>query len=305
MPFVPDSLALVAGGPEKPYEWSMTTELSWTGTFRGNIGRLLVPASTSRPFKTDLASVPRVMTWLFPRYGQYTKAAVLHDYLCQTVGRETIAVYPTQSDDGAEDDGADDDSGGGGESVAPQLIEVADRSDADEIFRLVMTELDVPWARRWLMWSAVSWATLVTSLWPGRSSKGTLRKIGRVVVAAGGLAVVALVALLWETGVLRAVLLVLAGSTGLAAVVMVAGYIALGRWDRWLVYLAAFGMTVASLPLLVTGGVIGILLVLYLLFEDAFSGFRATRARLGRLWARPPAVAATPRDERIEAVRGS
>jgi hypothetical protein len=25
----------------------------------------------------------------------YTKAAVLHDYLCQTVGKESIAVYPT------------------------------------------------------------------------------------------------------------------------------------------------------------------------------------------------------------------
>ena len=295
MPFVPDSLRLTAGGRENPYQWSMTTELSWTGTFRGNIGRLLVPASEREPFKTDLASVPRVMTWLFPRYGQYTKAAVLHDYLCQTVGQETIAVYPTQADNGA---GAD-----AGE-MEEQLIQVTDRSDADEIFRLVMTELGVPWARRWLMWSAVSWATLLTSLWPGRSSKAALRTIGRVLVVAGAVAVVALVALLW-TGGIGSVLLVVGGATALAAAVMVAGYVALGRWDRWLVYLAAFGMTVASIPLIVVGALIGILLVLYLLFEDAFSGFRATRERLGRLWSRPPTAEATPHAERIEAVRES
>ncbi|MGH8986581.1 MAG: DUF1353 domain-containing protein [Acidimicrobiia bacterium] len=274
----------------------MTTELSWTGTFRGNIGRLLVPASESQPFKTDLASVPRVMTWLFPRYGQYSKAAVLHDYLCQTVGQETIAVYPTR-------EGGDDAGHGSGETQE-QLIRVADRSDADEIFRLVMTELGVPWARRWLMWSAVSWATLLTSLWPGRSSKAALRMTGRVIVVAGALAVLALVALLWPGGI-GSVLFVVGGATALAAVVMLAGYVALGRWDRWLVYLAAFGMTVASIPLIVVGAVIAVMLALYLLFEDAFSGFRATRARVRRLWSRPPTAEATPRDERIEAVRES
>ena len=297
MPFVPDSLRLTAGGRENPYQWSMTTELSWTGTFRGNIGRLLVPASEREPFKTDLASVPRVMTWLFPRYGQYTKAAVLHDYLCQTVGQETIAVYPTRPEGG-------DAAGDGTGEAEQQLIRMADRSDADEIFRLVMTELGVPWARRWLMWSAVSWATLLTSLWPGRSSKAAPRTIGRVVVVAGALAVLALVVLLWPGGV-GSVLLVAGGATALAGVVMVAGYVALGRWDRWLVYLAAFGMTIASIPLIVVGAVIGILLVLNLLFEDAFSGFRATRARERRLWSRPSTAAETPRAERIEAVRES
>ena len=32
-------------------------------------------------FRTDLASVPWVFRWLFPKHGKYTRAAVLHDYL--------------------------------------------------------------------------------------------------------------------------------------------------------------------------------------------------------------------------------
>jgi Protein of unknown function (DUF1353) len=31
--------------------------------------------------ETDFASVPRVFVWFLPRYGRYTKAAILHDYL--------------------------------------------------------------------------------------------------------------------------------------------------------------------------------------------------------------------------------
>jgi hypothetical protein len=95
--FVPESIQLIEGGPANPYDWSMTASLSWTGTFRGNVGRLLVPASAEQPFETDLASVPRLLTWLVPRYGTYTKAAVLHDYLCQNVGKDTIEVFPTQT----------------------------------------------------------------------------------------------------------------------------------------------------------------------------------------------------------------
>jgi len=32
-------------------------------------------------FTTDFASVPRFFTWLLPRYGRWTQAAVLHDSL--------------------------------------------------------------------------------------------------------------------------------------------------------------------------------------------------------------------------------
>jgi Protein of unknown function (DUF1353) len=302
VPFVPEALQLNESGPDTPDDWSMTTPLSWTGTFRGQIGRLLVPASVSEPFVTDLASVPRSLTWLIPRYGMYTKAAVLHDYLCQTVGTETIAVYPTPDTAPAADAGPQE----------PALITLGDRSDADEIFRLAMTDLGVPWARRWLMWSAVSWATLWTSLWPGRSSKPALRWVGRALLVA---AVVALGLVVWLGVVwfvsdaawrwLRVGVLVVVAATVAAAGVLAAGYVAQGRWDRWLVYLAALGVTMASLPLLAVAAVIAVLIVGYLLFEDAFSGFEATRARLGRMFGLGPAAPRTARTARIEAVRAS
>jgi hypothetical protein len=71
--------------------------------------------------RTDFASVPREFVWFIPRYGRYTKAAILHDYLC---------------------------------SVAVPAGRVS-RIDADGIFRQAMRELGVPFLRRWIMWAAV------------------------------------------------------------------------------------------------------------------------------------------------------
>jgi hypothetical protein len=78
---------------------------------------------------TDFASVPRVFVWFIPRYGRYTKAAILHDYLCRV-------EVP-----------------GGGIS----------RIDADGIFRQAMRELGVPFLRRWIMWAAVRLGALTDS----------------------------------------------------------------------------------------------------------------------------------------------
>jgi hypothetical protein len=78
--------------------------------------------------ETDFASVPRLFVWFLPRYGSYTKAAILHDFLCrQRVG------------DGLS------------------------RSDADGIFRQAMRTLDVPYLRRWIMWAAVRLGALTTA----------------------------------------------------------------------------------------------------------------------------------------------
>jgi Protein of unknown function (DUF1353) len=70
---------------------------------------------------TDFASVPREFVWFIPRYGRYTKAAILHDYLC---------------------------------SVCVPAGRVS-RIEADGIFRQAMRELGVPFLRRWIMWAAV------------------------------------------------------------------------------------------------------------------------------------------------------
>jgi Protein of unknown function (DUF1353) len=304
VPFVPESIQLTEAGPASPYDWLMSAELSWTGTFRGKVGRLLVLASPTSTTTTDLASVPRSLTWLFPRYGNYTKAAVLHDHLCHSFAVESVAVYPTPAD--VAESGAD--------PTATQLIELQDRSDADEIFRLAMSELGVPWARRWLMWSAVSWATLVTCLRTGRASKRAQTWAGRLLLAILVVGAIVLASLGTFDGIVEGLpgptwlcigIVAVLGTTALELAVLVAGYIAQGRWDRWLVYLGAFGFTAVSFPLIVTAAALTVLLGGYLLFEDAWSGFSGTRARLGRIFATAPSEEETPRQARVAAVRAS
>jgi hypothetical protein len=90
--------------------------------YRGQRDTFVVPAG----FPTDFASVPRLVVWLFPRFGRYTLAAVLHDWLT-TEGLRTGVVSSR---------------------------------DADGIFRRVMAELQVPPVRRWLMWAGVRWGAL-------------------------------------------------------------------------------------------------------------------------------------------------
>jgi hypothetical protein len=90
-------------------------------TYQGARERFVVPAG----FTTDFASVPRVFAWLLPRYGRYTKAAILHDWLWSEARHRRFS-----------------------------------RSDADGIFRRAMRELGVPFLRRWLMWGAVRWGTV-------------------------------------------------------------------------------------------------------------------------------------------------
>lgn len=85
-------------------------------TYEGKTEQFVV----EKGFRTDFASVPKIFTWLIPRYGRYTKAAILHDWLCQRARKGLI-----------------------------------DRADADGIFLRSMRELDVPFLRRWLMWGAV------------------------------------------------------------------------------------------------------------------------------------------------------
>ena len=72
---------------------------------------------------TDLASVPFWLWWFVASYGLHTRAALLHDQLVDE----------------------------------PKL----ERQQADHVFRLALEESRVRWMRRWLMWTAVSMATMV------------------------------------------------------------------------------------------------------------------------------------------------
>jgi hypothetical protein len=88
--------------------------------------RFVVPDPRWGDQPTDLASVPAVLQWIVPRYGQHTLPALLHDQL-----------------------------------VDNDLVH--DRERADRIFRDAMGEQGVPIVRRWLMWAAVSIGTIVTT----------------------------------------------------------------------------------------------------------------------------------------------
>jgi hypothetical protein len=71
---------------------------------------------------TDLASVPFWLWWFVASYGLHTRAALLHDQLVD--------------------------------------VQQIDRVEADRVFRLALEESKVRWMRRWLMWTAVSIATM-------------------------------------------------------------------------------------------------------------------------------------------------
>ena len=97
------------------------------------LGRLLVPAAPG--FRTDLTSVPWLFTWLVPRTGSHLPAALVHDGL---VG------------------GAD-----GGASYVSEEGHVVSREQADRVFRDAMADTGTGLVRRWLVWTAVTAATIV------------------------------------------------------------------------------------------------------------------------------------------------
>jgi hypothetical protein len=78
---------------------------------------------TARDNSTDLASVPFWLWWFVASHGRHTRAALLHDHLVD-------------------------------------VVEI-DRVEADRVFRLALEESQVRWMRRWLMWAAVSLATML------------------------------------------------------------------------------------------------------------------------------------------------
>lgn len=76
---------------------------------------------------TDLASIPQFLSWFVSRYGNHTLAALLHDHLVHS-----------------------------GLRLDPPVT----RAKADDVFLTALTELDEPYLRSRLMWSAVTLGTL-------------------------------------------------------------------------------------------------------------------------------------------------
>ena len=73
---------------------------------------------------TDLTSVPGVLRWFAGRYGTYTPAALIHDWL---IPQPSTPAIPGMTD-----------------------------QYADRYFRFMLEDLNVPLIRRWLMWAAVA-----------------------------------------------------------------------------------------------------------------------------------------------------
>ena len=72
---------------------------------------------------TDLASIPRYLRWFESAYGVHTLAAIIHDHLI-----------------------VDKPNGGA----------LEDDTLSDRFFREMMKSAEVPWLKRWIMWSAVA-----------------------------------------------------------------------------------------------------------------------------------------------------
>jgi hypothetical protein len=98
--------------------WELVDDL----VYEGRWDRFVVPAG----FRTDFTTVPRVAVWLIPRFGRWTPAAILHDWLLD-VGIPAGAITSR---------------------------------DADGIFRRILRELGVSWPRRWVMWCGVRWGAI-------------------------------------------------------------------------------------------------------------------------------------------------
>jgi hypothetical protein len=146
MPFIGDSDVRVKQVDAK--NWELLAPLTYQGKFES----YTAPAGMS----TDFASVPRLFVWLIPRYGVYTKAAILHDYLWREQAAKGHMPW----------------------------------ADADGMFRRAMRELGVAFLRRWITWSAVRAASILFK--PG-GRRGWMEDLLLTVLFAGlGLVFVAL-----------------------------------------------------------------------------------------------------------------
>lgn len=111
MPFLTELIVK----PVHDDEWEMVEPLLYVHGDK----RIQVPSG----FRMDLASIPRVLTWLFPVHGRYTRAAVVHDWLYANKGIVPAGIFL--------------------------------RADADKIFLDAMKELGVGWFTRQAMYRAV------------------------------------------------------------------------------------------------------------------------------------------------------
>ena len=202
--FKPNQMTIKEAGSSTPYRWFTQNKLEYNGE--------VVP----KDFLTDLASVPQPFTWLIPRYGLYTKAAIFHDHQCQTT---------------------------------------RDRFAADQKLLKGMKELEVPWLRRNLIWSAVNWAAIVGHLY-----KNLALTLFLALLIWWGLAADLLGALPAPFALVAWIIL------GLLGVASICGRTT-GENTFWAVFRGLI-FTVFGLPFILISIGLGFVLLLYLIIEN-------------------------------------
>lgn len=98
-----------------------------------------------KDYETDYASIPRALSWIYPKDGPYRKAAIVHDYLI-TNGLEK------------------------------KEFEI-ESNRVDEIFREAMNDTGgIPKIRQWIMWNGVRIGAMVNKI----RRKGSLKTLPKV-----------------------------------------------------------------------------------------------------------------------------
>jgi len=123
MPFVPedDLGGRVRVDSIDEDTWQLVEPLTYIGS-QGDT--FTVPAG----YRTDYASVPRILVWYIAKSGRWTRAAILHDWLLT----ELVESGRLRS------------------------------NDADGLFRAALRDLEVPPVKRRLMWVGVRWGALAS-----------------------------------------------------------------------------------------------------------------------------------------------
>lgn len=115
-------------------------------------GDLLVPTDCAA-FYSDLTSVPALFTWLVPKSGDHLPAALIHDGLVRAEGAPPDHIGPDMS-----------------------------RVEADRVFRDAMADAGTGVIRRWIVWTAVTLATMWVQ--QGTAASARVRAYYRWLVAA-------------------------------------------------------------------------------------------------------------------------
>lgn len=196
-------------------------------------GREFVVPLDPEHWETDLASIPSLATWLVPKDGSHTPAALVHDAMVTKPGEGKCYIGPDVT-----------------------------RQEADAIFRQGMQYLGVPLLRRWMMWAAVSLATFSTGgRGPARAARVAF--VGAFVVAFGGLGLLQTLdaadvqhapALPWMGA--RPYFHEALATVAADAVALVVGILAWGAWRKglWKVGLVGgAGLLLFAFPMVVAG----------------------------------------------------